>query len=423
MTIKRSKIPTILGLVLLIAATFAGVFFINSRQIFRIGAGGESEPNDVRVSNITDSSLTISWTTDKESVGFIVWNKGATQTGEKGYTQLVTLSGLEAGISYKYKINSNGAFFDNNGVPWQATTSLPAQAATGQTVISGSVLTATGQPVKKALVYINITGVLFSTLTSDSGNYVVQLPDVYPISTLLEIFVQAGPMGVSSAQIYPQAAKPVPPMILGSTHDFKSLTPAIPGDTPEVSLNLPEGIDEESKFDIQDLEETPASLPIVTLESVDEGETVTSTQPEFFGDGPKGTELTIKIESENPITDKVGVDNDGFWNWNPPEDLAPGPHKITITWKDLSGITRNLTRNFVVQAGEAPAFEASGSATTQTPSPTPKATTTAKATPTQSVLPTSVPETGSLTPTILLSIMGVGIMSLSFAIWKYAQSI
>lgn len=414
MTIKRNKIPTILGLVLLIAATFAGVFFINSRQIFRTGAASESEPNDVRVSNITDSSLTISWTTDKESIGFVIWNKGNTRPDEKGYTHLVTLSGLEAATSYKYKINSNGVFFDNNGVPWQTKTSSSSQIGDKPTLVSGSVLTATGEVVKKAIVYINVSGNLFSTLTSNSGNFVFTLPELDPKNSLLEIFVQAGPMGVSSAQIYPQSANPVPPMILGSTHDFKNLTPSTSGDTPEVSLNLPDGIDEESKFDIQDME-TPVSSSIVTLESVDEGEMVTSTQPEFFGDGPKGAKLTIKIESENPITDSVSVDDDGFWNWNPPEGLAPGPHKITITWKDISGITRSLTRNFVVQAGEAPAFEASGSATTATPSPTPKVTTTP--------LPTSVPETGTLTPTLLLSIMGLGVMALSFGIWKYAQSI
>jgi hypothetical protein len=424
MIIKRSKIPTILGIVLLIAATLVGVFLVNSRQIFRLGATGESEPKDIRISNISDSSLTVSWTTDKDTSGFVSWDKGSTSPDEKSTIHLVNLTGLESNTLYNYKINSDGVMFDNNGIDWQAKTSASPLTGKDSTLISGSVLTATGQAVKKALVYINTEGNLFSTLTSSSGNYVFQLPNLNQENSLLEIFVQAGPLGISSAQIYPKSARPVPPMILGNTHDFRNLPASDSGSVPGASLSLPANAEDESKFSIPD-SQTPSSSSAVTLESVDENETVTSTQPEFFGQGPEGTELTIKVESENPITDSVSVSSNGSWNWNPPENLSPGTHKMTITWKDLSGITRSLTRNFVVQAGEAPAFEASGSAQTSTPTPsaTPKTTASPKATSTASASASPIPETGSLTPTLLLSIMGIAVMAFSFVIWKHAQSI
>lgn len=410
------------------AATIAGVFFVNYRQIFRIGATGESEPNDIRVSNITDSSLTVSWTTDGESIGFVVWDKGTSPADEKGYTHLVTLTGLNPNTDYSYKVSSNGVLFDNNGIPWQAKTAAEPQINTQPNLISGSVLTATGLPAQKALVYVTMGGNLFSTLTSDSGNFVFQLPEGDPKTTLIEIFVQAGPLGVSSAQIYLQSSKPVPPMILGTTHDFRSIPPNSDGQAPGATLNLPNEIDEKSKFTIPETG-TPTSNAIVTLESVDEGEMVTSTQPEFLGDGPAGATLTITVESENPITETVDVGGNGAWNWSPPEGLAPGPHKITITWKDLSGITRSLTRTFVVQAGEAPAFEASGSAQTASPSPitspasTPKTTSTPKSSLTPTPSASTMPETGSLTPTLLLSIMGVLVFVFSFIVWKNAESI
>ena len=290
---------------------------------------------------------------------------------------------------------------------------------TNPAIVSGSVLTATGQPVKKALVYVNAESQLFSTFTSDSGNYVIKLPNADPANTLIEISVQAGPAGVSSAQIYPQSAKPVPPIILGSTHDFKSLSPSGDGQVPGASLNLPSELNQESKFNIPE-NGTPTSSGTVTLESVDEGETVTSTQPEFFGDGPARAELTIKIESENPITDNINVGSGGSWNWRPPNNLTPGAHKVTITWKDISGITRSLTRNFIVQAGEAPAFEASGSAQTTTPSPTPNVSPTPS--PSFSPTPSSapVPQTGSLTPTLLLFATGLEIIIFSSYVWRLA---
>jgi hypothetical protein len=428
MIIKRSKIPTILGIILLVVATFAGVFLVNYRQIFRIGATGESEPNDVRVSNITNSSLTISWTTDAETVGFVVWDGGTTEADEKSFTHMVNLSGLEPNTSYDYKINSNGTSFDNNSVAWKAST-LAGDFTDGVlSRVSGSVLTATGQPVNGALVYITTQGNLFSTITSDSGNFVIQLPGNNNADTLLEASVHAGPQGVASAQVYLKAANPIPPMILGNTHDFRSATPGQDGAAPKASLNLPEDQDQQSKFTIPD-SGTPEPATVVTLESIDNGELVTSQQPEFFGDGPSGTTLTITVESENPITDSVDVGGNGTWKWSPPEGLAPGTHKVTITWKDISGITRSLTRSFVVQAGEAPAFEASGSAQTATPSPkasatsSPKATSTSKSSPTAIASASTIPETGSLTPTFLLSIMGLLVIVFSFAIWKNAESI
>jgi len=428
MIVKRSKIPTILGIILLLAATFAGVFFINYRQIFRIGAEGESEPNDIRISNVTDTSLTVSWTTDKESVGFVIWDKSPTSPDEKGYTHSFNFAGLNPNTTYEYKINSNGAGFDNNGIPWQAKTAANPQVEENPQLVSGSVLTATGQAVKNALVYANVEGSLYSTLTSASGNFVFQLFGINPTSSLIEIFVQAGPQGVSSAQIYAQAAKPVPPMILGNTHDFRNLAPSTSDGLPGADLSLPEDINQESKFSILDVG-TPPSQATITLESIDEGEVVTSEQPEFFGEGPAGTQLTITVESENPVTDNVNIGTSGSWSWTPPEGLSPGTHKITINWKDFSGITRSLTRTFVVQAGEAPAFEASESATTTTPTPTvkPTATSTPKATVTPTATSTAsgqpVPETGSLTPTFLLSIMGIAVMLFSFIVWKNAESI
>jgi hypothetical protein len=444
MTKKRNKLPTILGIVVLLLGTFFGVFLINSRQIFRLGAEGETSPKDIRVSNVTDTSLTISWVTDVESAGFVVWgasdstvNSVEKESDLKSFTHSVTIDALKPETRYFYKINSDGALVDNKGIPWQTATGASLGLNKNSLLISGSVLTATGQPVKKSLVYANIGGYLFSTLSSDTGNYVFQLAStrssnlssylqVSESQTPVEIFVQAGALGISSAQIFPQSAKPAPPLILGQTHDFRSLPASKSDGVPTASVDLPTDSEADSKFSVPDDINKPTSSAVVTLENIDEGESVTSTQPEFFGDGPTGTTLTIKVESENPITEEVKVASNGSWKWTPPEGLAAGVHKITITWKDINGITRSLTRNFVVQAGEAPAFEASNSATTTTSTPT--ATATAKSTATSTAKATTIatspptPETGSLTPTMLFTILGLGVTALSFAIWKYADA-
>ncbi len=444
---KRNNIPTILGIAFLIVGTIAGAFLLNSRQIFRLGASGDAAPKDVRVSNIDNTGFTVNWVTDKKVSGYILWgmaegsvtniqNDGAGDT--KSFTHSVVVSGRYPDKTYYYKINSDGYTFDNNALPWQTGTAPSIGVGRSQGLISGSVLTATGTPVEAAIVYMNVGGYLASTVTSSTGNFVFQLgsvrsqdlgsyQNINPSQSLIEISVQAGPGGVASAQLYSQSGNPAPPIVLGQTQDFRNLPPITNGGSPDANLNLPEDATHESKFNVPTDLTAPAATTVI-LENIDNGEIVSSTKPEFMGKGPEGTVISITVESENPISEEISVPKDGSWNWSPPTDLAPGNHKITLSWKDASGITRSLTRSFIVQAAEIPAFEATpsqGLATptgspSGTPTGTPKATATPKVTASASAEP--IPVTGSLTPTFALSIMGIAVMIFSFFIWKIAEN-
>lgn len=444
--IKRNKIPTILGVILLLAGVAAGVFYINMRQIFRIGASTSNQPKDVRISNISDSGATISWTTDSQTADFLTWGESQNNistieqesvSNEKFYTHSINISGLSPSTQYFFKINSNANSYDNNGVPWEFTTGQSLGLSKNSTLVSGSVIDTSGQPVDRAIIYIVINGYLASTLTTSTGNFVYQLENVRdqdlqnyaqidPTATVLEISVIAGIDGVASVQIFPQSADPIPPIVLGKVYDLRNLTPNKGDQNPNADLSLPENSTQESKFDVSGDAATTSATTVI-LESLTEGETVTSTQPEFFGKGPAGETISIEIHSDEQISQTVTIPNDGSWSWAVPSNLSPGAHSITITWKDISGITRTLTRNFVVQASELPSFEASPSqsiAPTSTPTTTPKATASPTASPkaTATVSAAPVPVTGNSTSSILLYIMGVSVVSFSFLIWKYAQS-
>lgn len=445
---KTNKIPTILGIIILVIATFAGVFFLNMNQVFRIGADSASSPKDIRVSNIGDNSATISWITDKESVNFLTWGESSgslskiekeSETDQKFYTHSVTLSGLKPSTAYYYKINSDGTSYDNKGIPWQFTTGPAISSAPNSINISGSVISGTGLPANRALVYTTVNGYVISTLTSESGNYIFQLgmartpnltsyAQIDSHTTLLEISVSTGPNGVASATIFPESAQPVPPIVLGQVLDFRNIKPSNSNVSPDANLNLPANATAESKFNVEQGLATPSSTTVI-LESLKDGETVTSTQPEFFGKGPGGEKITILVESENPITSEVQIPKNGSWNWSPPTGLAEGAHKVTISWIDSTGITRSLTRNFIVQAGELPAFVSTPSqglatatpATTGTPvaTSTPKATATPKLVATSSAAP--VPVTGSASMTLLMYVMGISVLGFSFFIWRLSE--
>lgn len=449
---KKSRIPTILGLVVLVFGLAAGLVLLQGRQIFRLGASADLAPDNIKVSNASDTSFTVSWVTSKESLGFIKYGKTVSVLDKvasdanktPSFTHTVSVSGLTANTSYFFKINSGGQDFDNNGAPWQGATGavLPTVKTS---LVSGSVLTASGTAVENALVFIVAGGgAPLSTTTSKNGNWIIPLSSARTINlndyitieeagTLLEITVYAGQDGIAAAQIYPQSARPSPPIILGQVNDFKNAPVNQLAGLPEASIEVPGNQEQESGFNVDGASSgTPPET--VTLESVDQGEVVTSTKPEFFGEGPPGETITITVESD-PQTTQVTVPGNGDWKWSPPADLPEGEHKVKLSWRDASGILRTIERTFIVQAAEGPAFVSTPSATTtasasptSTPkvSPTasasasPKGTATGSATPTPTLNP-EVTNSGFLTPTIALSIMGLGVLAFSALLWKKAE--
>ena len=416
---KKAKIPTIIGIIILILSLATGVILVQNRQLFQLGAKGQNSPKDVRISNITPDSFSIIWITDIQNTGFIkygdsvanITNTKVEELSGPGYTHLVNVSGLKEQTNYFFKINSGGNDFDNNGLTWQGQTGVVQDS--GQPVlISGNTLLATGTPAKNAIVYVTAGSKLFSALTSQNGSWIISLPSsINDANSLLEISALSGKGEVSMAQIYSKSASPVPAMILGQTHDFKNLPPGESTDIPQASLDAPDVGTPSSGFTIPESIATP-SASTVTLKSITNNEIVTSVKPEFFGEGPAGVEIQITVESD-PITDNITIPTSGSWSWEIPKGLPEGPHTITITWRDAAGVLRTLIRNFVVQASEGPAFVSTPSATL-TPSPSPTSSPTASP---SATLPPQ-PESGSLTPTILLSIMGIGLIAISFLLWK-----
>ena len=432
----KRNIPTILGILVLIIGIAAGVLLVESRRIFRLGATPELRPKNVRITNVSDNSITVSWTTDKEARGFIKWgenssapNKTATDTiSVSGFTHSVTINALAPLTTYFFNIYSNGEEFDNVGIPWQVKTGPKLTSLPTSSIVFGSVLTPTAAPAKNTLVYAFVGGgSLLSSVTAEDGSWIIPISAtrtqslssyivINETSTLVEISVQAGPLGVASAQIYPAAARPVPPIILGQVYDFKNLPPAEPGEIPKASVGLPKEPEAPSGFQVNG--QAPSAEETVSLDSVEEGEIVANANLEFFGEGPPGVTLTITVESE-PITEQIIVDNSGNWKLVLVGELSEGIHKIIINWRDASGILRTLSRNFTVQAAAHPTATPTPTPTL-TPSPTPTATAIPTPKPTTAATGAAIPDAGTLTPTILLSIMGLG--PLVFGVLHFALS-
>ncbi len=458
---NKLKIPSLLGVFVLVLGLAVGVALIGQRQIFRLGASADSAPQDVRISNVTDSSFTVSWYSTKPTVGYISWGS-TTALGQSSEVSgldtktvhSVTVDELSASTNYYFVINSGGVEFDNNGIAWSVATGPTLSVNATALLASGTIRAADGSPASDVLVYINGGGLAqVSGVTSQNGTWTIPLSSArsrtlsayanLTANDILDVYVQAGGLGVATAQVLVSQTNPTPEIVLGQSYDFRNDQTIDSGGLPEADLSLPENEEElgPGGLDLSSQETGSSSERPVTIESIDEAEEIVYTDtPEFFGEGPAGSVITITVESD-PVTDEVRVTNGGEWSWSPPTSLPDGEHTITISWIDASGFLRKITRSFVVAAAEdEPGFESTPSGATSTPkptaSPTPTPTATPKATksPTPSPTPTAtikptvtpsatpaptrisipstesgVPEAGVATPTLLLAFVGLAL--------------
>lgn len=413
---KNRKIPSLIAIALLFAGTVAGTLLIQRNQSSSIEASAEAAPKEVLVTNVMSDSFTVSWTTDEPNIGFIVWGKGNNATtpalaagNEAKTVHSVKVLGLEPNTEYSFAIKSGNETFNNGGSNWKVRTGTTLPSPDNATVLSGTVLNSTNSPLEDALVVVSAPGMAqLSSVTTSSGTWVI--PVSLARNSDLTAYAEVGSNDISIEVVSSEGKATanadistntvLPPIVIGKAHDFGASIEEIEPEVKGLSSNN-----------------------VVTLESVENGEVIFTNEPEFFGQGPAGKEISITVHSD-PVSGIAEVENDGTWKWTPPTNLENGLHNITIEWIDLQGIVHTLTRSFIVQAQEdEPSFESTPSGNTSpspTASSTPKPTATATPRPTATVKPTNtatakpqqLPDAGNVMPTLLLATTGFVTLSL-----------
>lgn len=455
--IRQHKIPTILGVLMLIMGLVIGVFLVQSGQVFFLRAAPEISPSQVKITNLTSNSFSVSWLTEKETNGFVKFGETSSleqtalddrdqMTDKNGsfVTHHVTVKNLKPKTHYLFKIGSGGKIFDNAGQPYETAAAVAVtNPPPPSDVVSGTILEPDGNPAEEAIVYLTLANTTpQSTLVRSGGNWFIPLNTSYSTSLtgfaqydkeaqIEEIFVRGRKGETATALTTTGNDNPVPEIILGKTYDFRQkaaeeqLTPTPAPTNLDQTLPSLGG----SRFSFP----TPsprAETELSISNPAKEGEKLNTQKPEFAGTGPAGKTIQILVESPN-YNGNATVKNDGNWSWTPPTGLSPGEHKITISY-----LGKTLTRTFTVLAAgtsETPSFTATPSATL-TPSPKPTSTATASPTPTKVLTltptPTStasartsmpstaggVPTPGDLTPTFLIFIMGLGLILSGFVV-------
>src|SRR3989344_2789610 len=282
---KPFKIPTVLALPLIFVVFIGALYFINYFRDYSVQVPEGVTPQDVRITNITENSFTVSWLTNTKTSDFLVWGKAnqlenVTGNNPQSFEMIhyITITNLHPETAYSFKIISGGIEFDNAGNLWLTKTAPVQPPPKHSQIISGLVTTESGLPVAKALVLV--TGDHLSplaTTTSESGNWFVPLSisrtenllSYFTVSEQpeLTIFVHAGLEGIASANVDADNINPIPPIVIGQAQDFRDKSIVAPPEITRAKINLSANTFQPSGFSTEEseqVEETVAPTPTGT---------------------------------------------------------------------------------------------------------------------------------------------------------------
>ncbi|MBI2600631.1 fibronectin type III domain-containing protein [Candidatus Daviesbacteria bacterium] len=181
----KFRIPTLLGLAIIILGTSAGVFLVLNQQTITSFAGPDTAPQNITFSNIEDNSVIISWKTVVITSGFVTFGLSSpnektalddrdTNTPQPRQIHYVTLKDLSPQSEYKFKIVAGRQASEI----LTFKTAPPKLDNNGFKPIIGSVVSG-NQPLKDGIVYLSIAGATTqSSLIKDFGNFIIPISNM-----------------------------------------------------------------------------------------------------------------------------------------------------------------------------------------------------------------------------------------------------
>lgn len=435
-TIWNKRIPTLLGLFVISLAILGTTFLVGQRTFFTQEASPNSDPQEIRITNVTDSSFTVSYHTTSPVIGSLNFGKTTlTQTviDEKDRNTLVehkihsfTVKNLSPSTKYFFTIVSGQNTYQNNGVPYQVETATKIEAKRPSGFLVGKLATEEGITPKEAIVYMTSQGAApLSTAMKSDGTYTISFENLRTealdaffklnSSSIIKLLVISD-KGTSKLTISAKDIVSVPTIVVSKDYDFI--------DSNEKTATESAKIEE-----LPNVSNTKSPITPKITSPVKDQE-LSTDQPVFRGTGIPNDRVKITIQSAHQIQGEVIVDSRGNWIFKPTNPLEPGQHTITITARDSAGILRTISQTFSIEGAEAavvpqttPTPSASPSASVSaTPSATPTSTPIAIPTPTPVTISTPVPTLPPAgTSQVTTGIMGIAITILGAALFVLSR--
>ncbi len=409
----NKRIPTILGVILLGVGLFSVTWLVNSGALFLTKAAPEYAPENIRITNLSDTSFTVSYITKEPVIGTLSYGESTSlgkvalddrdqQSGtpQPYLTHHITVKNLSPNTKYYFSITSADKTFLDKDMPFVVQTLSPlSDKPPSQPPIVGKVVYPDGTTDNNVIVFlVSDNAQVISTLTKKDGSFVLPLNAIrtkdhtsylqLQSNTVIKLLVKS-PSDESRVSLLGSQINPVPQITLSNNYDFTTtfepLSDNLSSESASQSLK-------ENFPSFTATEALPTEPRILVPKNQ---ETFSDQQPEFEGTAPPGSEVEIEINSQTAIKTTIKADTKGIWSFRPQQKLEPGEHTITIKTKDENGILRVIKRSFTVYAQGSQFTEPSVSP--QEPTPTPTLTPTP--TPTQQPTPTETPTPTLITPT------------------------
>lgn len=402
-TIFDVRIPTFLGIFIILIGIATTSFFTQTGVPFISRASTMETPQNIRISNITPTSFTVSYTTPGSVLGAISYrttdkmeNTSNDDSDENNTVtprniHMITVKNLSPQTQYFFHIVSGDTTFMDNGKPFTITTApniTDSPKESGR--IQGTIIYPNQESTpKEAIVYIatkdsqtlsakvdnnskyniSLLGIRDKTLNS----YAVITPDTSITMLVLGNNTQ------SNVTLFASQANPVPPIILSKIYDFTIDTTPIA--SPSGMIGFP------------NLQASPSAIKTPQITNPKKDDSLTDLKPLFRGVASPSANVEIEIHSDEQIKKEVVADKNGAWTFRPTEALSPGEHTVTIKTRDQFGILKTITQSFTVYAQGSQVGQSATPSATIAPSPTstPKITNTPTPFPTSTTIPTITP--------------------------------
>ena len=381
----NKRIPTIFGIGLVILGVILTTVIVRVQTSLKSNASASQEPQNMKITNLSDNSFTITYQTDTAATGSINYGKSK----ELGNIQLedlpknvhsITVEKLSPGTKYYLVVISGQNTFLNNGVPFEISTG-PSISSPGdqQTIIKGKIILPDGNAPNEALAYLSTdNSQLMSTTAEKDGEFNFSLKRLrtddlssyleVKKGTVLKLFAISNSLK-STVFFSGSENYSIPTITLSNDYDFTK-------DFAEIASKSAQFGFPSTTFKSENLKPqilTPKKEQVFT-----------DQKPQFQGTSLPNETVEIIIHSDENIQTQVKADGNGNWTYRPPTNLSPGVHTITIKTRDSSGILTTIMQSFTVFAADSQVSESA------TPS----------ATPTQMIMPTLTP---TPTPTSIAS--------------------
>ncbi len=391
---KQKRIPTILALLILFAGIGSAVYFDQSSKTFFSKAEQSAVPTEVHFTNISQSSMSVSWLTSKAVTGIIevtslsqdkrtfLDDLDSDNVSRTHTTHYISLSNLTENTLYQIKIISRTGCQNAISCPvYQQKTSVKMETGTVLPPAHGTIKSADGNTVEGAIVYLIVGKSLpLSGRTDSLGNYVIPLnnlrsqdllsrPEIAD-NDIVQINAFRTPDEQTSAVIDVKSIRQnltIPDMNLGNSYNFIDL------------ISKKDLLSKSNQSNI--LGAQSPLIPIITAPAnsrqgdIDfifpkyDEDTTPDNRPRIKGTAPPNSKLLIVINSA-PQKGQITVGPSGSWTWRPPQSLPPGIHHVSIQGYDQNGNIINIIRSFIVlKSGEQVLGESTPSASL-TPEPT-----------------------------------------------------